>query len=342
MTHLLTMWLQQSNWFTLIILISLSIYVLGKSADLLVELGVQLSLRWNIPKLIIGTTIISLGTTLPEVTVSVMAAMQGKSGIALGNAVGSIICDTGLILGLAIIIGKVPINKSVTNRQGLLQLLTGFLLVIACLKYFSIDQTFRLGGELKQEVGVVFLALLGLYFFFTSRWAKKTRVSQAITKTVSPKKSYTILFIKLILMMALLAMASEILILSASEIAERLMVPQSIIAVSVVAFGTSLPELVTVLSAVRKHHGELALGNIIGADILNVLLVTGSAAAFSPSNITVDPIFFKRSFPIMLLVLITLRLGIFWSDKHLKKPVGFILVLIYLLITTLNINDTLT
>ena len=143
-------------------------------------------------------------------------------------------------------------------------------------------------------------------------------------------------------MMSLLAMASEILILSASEIAERLMVPQSIIAVSVVAFGTSLPELVTVLSAVRKHHGELALGNIIGADILNVLLVTGSAAAFSPSNITVDPIFFKRSFPIMLLVLITLRLGIFWSDKHLKKPVGFILVLIYLLITTLNINDTLT
>ena len=117
--------------------------------------------------------------------------------------------------------------------------------------------------------------------------------------------------------------------------------PQSIIAVSIVAFGTSLPELVTVISAVRKHHGELALGNVIGADILNVLLVAGSAAAFSPSGILVDPIFFTRSFPIMILALITLRFGIFWSDRHLKKPIGIALVLIYLLMTALNIKDTL-
>lgn len=337
-------WIQQLSWLSLVAIMIFAIYILGKSADLLVELGINLSLRWNIPKLIIGTTIISLGTTLPEVAVSVMAGLQGKSAIALGNAVGSIICDTGLILSLAILIGRIPIDKKISNRQGVIQLFVGILLVLVSIKYFSLDQTLQLGGHFTQLAGAFFLVLLGVYFFFSMKWAKaakKTQISQEELSHYKTSSSVYSLFTKLIVMALLLAISSEFLILSASEVASRLHVPHSIIAVTIVAFGTSLPELVTVLSAVRKNHGDLALGNVIGADILNVLLVAGSAAALTPGGLHVEPIFFSRSFPIMLSVLLVLRLGLFFSDKHLKKWVGYLLLILYILMTTLNMREAL-
>ena len=145
--------------------------------------------------------------------------------------------------------------------------------------------------------------------------------------------------LKLLLLCFALAFASELLILSASEIAERLSVPQSIIAVTVVALGTSIPELVTSIIAVRRGLGEIALGNIIGADILNVLLVAGSAAALTPGGLSVDPIFFSRNFPVMLLVLIVLRCGIIFSKENLHKAVGGVLLFIYFYLTYLNISE---
>ena len=144
-------------------LMCISIFILGKVADLIVDIAVTLSLRWHIPKLIIGATVISLGTTLPEVFVSVIAAIQGQSDIALGNAVGSIICDTGLILGIAIILGKIPTKIPLINRQGWIQILAGALLVIFSLNEFNWKKSSTLGGNFSQEAGVFFVILLFLY-----------------------------------------------------------------------------------------------------------------------------------------------------------------------------------
>ena len=110
----------------LFVIIAITLYLLGKGADLLVEEAVTLSTRWGIPQTLIGATIVSLGTTTPEATVSVLAAVQGDPDIALGNAVGSIICDTGLILGTAALIAPLPLNRKIVNRQGWLQLGAGF------------------------------------------------------------------------------------------------------------------------------------------------------------------------------------------------------------------------
>ena len=137
----------------------------------------------------------------------------------------------------------------------------------------------------------------------------------------------------------LLAISSEGLILSVSEMAVRIEVPQSVIAVTLVALGTSVPELVTSFIAVRKGFGEIALGNIIGADILNVLLVAGASVLFSSDGFFVDPIFFTRSFPVMILALFILRVGLSFSGRYLHKGVGLALVCLYAYFTGLNIQD---
>ena len=143
--------------FWLFVIIAVTLYLLGKGADILVAQAVTLSTRWGVPQTLIGATIVSLGTTTPEAAVSVFAAIQGDPDIALGNAVGSIICDTGLILGTAALIAPLPLNRKIVNRQGWIQLGAGFLLVIACLPFGSLEDTFSTGGRLPRFMGFVFL-----------------------------------------------------------------------------------------------------------------------------------------------------------------------------------------
>jgi len=126
----------------LFVITAVMLYLLAKGADLLVDEAVTLSTRWGIPKVLIGATVVSLGTTAPEASVSVLAAIKGSPGLALGSAVGSTICDTGLILGTAALIAPLPLNRKIVNRQGWLQLGAGFLLVIACLPFGSLHTTF--------------------------------------------------------------------------------------------------------------------------------------------------------------------------------------------------------
>ena len=123
----------------LFLMIAGTLFTVGKGADILVEEAVDLSKKWGIPKVLIGATIVSLGTTLPEAVVSVLAAAKGMPDLALGNAVGSIICDTGLILGLAAIIAPLPLNREMVNRQGWLQFGAGCLLIISCLPFSSLS-----------------------------------------------------------------------------------------------------------------------------------------------------------------------------------------------------------
>ena len=155
--------------------IAISLYVLGKGADWLVDEAVELSEQLKIPQMVVGATIVSLGTTAPEAAVSVFAAIQGSPGLALGNAVGSVITDTGLILGLACIIAPLRLDPKIVNRQGWIQLGAGFLLVILSIPLASAGDVFVLGGRVSQLSGFLLIALLAAYLYFSVRWARGGR-----------------------------------------------------------------------------------------------------------------------------------------------------------------------
>lgn len=319
----------------LFLLIGVFLFTLAKGADILVEEAVTLSVRWGVPTLLIGATIVSLGTTLPETAVSVMAALGGRPGMALGNAVGSIICDTGLILGIAALMKPIPLDKTIVNRQGWIQLGSGFLLVLMCLPWSSLGTTFSKGGVLPQWGGWLFLVLLVLYIWKSITWARKGEGPQPEATPQDPAKTGLVV-LKLVIGMTLVILSSKILIPTVEETAYRLHVPDAIIAATLVAFGTSLPELITVVTSVRRGYAGLALGNVIGADILNVLFVAGTAAAVTPGGLEADPRFFQLLFPGMLFILIVFRASVWISGTHLRRWTGYLLLGTYLLVTVLS------
>ena len=322
----------------LFVVIAVFISTLAKGADILVTEAVTLSVRWGVPTLLIGATIVSLGTTLPETAVSVMAALGGRPGLALGNAVGSIICDTGLILGIAALMRPIPLDKRIVNRQGWLQLGSGVMLVAMCVPWSTPMAAFKEGGRLPQWAGWLFLTLLVLYIWKSIQWARKGEGPEP-EETHTDEAGNAMVFVKLLIGITLVILSSKVLIPTVEETAFRLHVPEAIIAATLVAFGTSLPELVTVVTSVRKGHGALALGNIIGADILNVLFVAGASAAVTGGGLAAEPRFFQLLFPGMLFLLIVFRLSVVVSKTHLRWWSGIVLVGAYILVTVLSYSQ---
>ncbi len=314
----------------LALLIVVTLVILAKAADLMVDEAVVLSERSGIPKVVIGATIVSLGTTCPEAAVSVLAALQGSPALALGNAVGSVICDTGLILGLACLVAPLQLDRRILNRQGWIQIGSAFTLILACFPWGDPAAAFQSGGHLPRWVGFAFLAMLAAYIVQSIRWARAETNDFFVQEHEKDMGASTpIIALKMLGSLALVVGSATVLIPAVEEAARRMQVPESIIAATMVAFGTSLPELVTALTAARRGHGELAVGNVVGADILNVLFVSGAAAAVTPGGLQAAPHFFLVLFPIMFFVLLVFRIGIFFSGDSMRKPFGFVLLAAY-------------
>lgn len=311
--------------------------VLAKSADWLVGEAVVLSARSGLPKVIIGATIVSLGTTAPEAAVSVLAALQGQPEIALGNAVGSIICDTGLILGIACLIMPLKLPRQIVNRQGWLQFGAGWLLVASCWPWATGTNPFTEGSILPQGIGFVFLVLLVVYLGLSVHWAKASGQPAELTEFEGDAAApMGIVIAKLLAAVALVVGASHLLIPAITVAAERMGIPSAIVAATLIAFGTSLPELVTAVTAARKDHGDLAIGNIIGADILNVLFVAGMSAAVTPGGLNAPKEFFRVQLPGMLLILLVFRVGVMLSGERLRRPIGGVLLTLYVVYLVLS------
>ncbi|MBT4693606.1 MAG: calcium/sodium antiporter [Planctomycetaceae bacterium] len=323
------------TWVLLLVMV-ISIAVLGASADVLVDNAVKISVKTGLPKIIVGATIVSIGTTFPEAVVSVMAAMGGHPDFALGNAVGSIICDTGLILGIACLMSPLKLDMKLVNRQGWVQFGAAALLVVFCLPYGRLDELFTQQAILSQTSGFILVVLLLVYLVWSVRLA---RLADPVVIEDDTANGISMLSCLVILSVscAFVILSSIGLIESTKVLASRAGVSNAVIAATVVAFGTSLPELVTAITAVRKGHGELAIGNIIGADILNVLFVAGLAAAVTPDGLFADPLFFSLQFPAMLFILFCFRVGIKTSaNGHLGRRTGILLLgtyIVYLAMT---------
>ena len=308
-------------------------------ADRAVSAAARLAAVVGLSKVIIGATVVSLGTTSPEAAVSVNAAFKGDGGLALGNAVGSIICDTALIFGLSCVLTRLPKDRFILRRHGWLQFGAGALLTALLLALWAMAGNIN-DVVIPRVVGLGFLALLGGYLYLSVRWSRRHPDLVPLEAGVTVKRNHVVrrAVVNLLVLaagLALIIFGSEVLVGSARTICQRYGVPEAVIAVTVVAVGTSLPELVTAIASIVKGHSELLVGNIIGADILNVLFVIGASAAAVP--LKVDPLFYTFLIPVMMGVLLMFRFFIFVPGDSLRRWQGVPLLAAYVFFVVVTV-----
>ena len=265
--------LMENLWLALLFF-AIGVLLLIKGGDWFVDSAVNLAKRFRVPEIIIGATVVSIGTTLPEVMVSATAAAGGNGAIAYGNAIGSIICNTSLIAAITVAIRPAPVNRKAIAMPVLFYFLSAAIYMVAAYIFGSFD----------RWLGIVMLLVFGVYMFLTIRAGFKNPVEQEQTEEESVFEGSLVKDLLVLLGSALLiAVGAEFLEGSAVSLAENhLGIPTEVVGVTVVALCTSLPELVTAITALAKGHGALSLGNIIGANIFNLVLVSGVSVTIAP------------------------------------------------------------
>ena len=276
---------------TSVLLFAVGLVLLIKGGDWFVDAATGIAKRFHLPELLIGATVVAIGTTLPEVMTSAMGAAAGSGAVAYGNAIGSIICNTSLIAALTI-----AIKPAKADRKSLIFPVCFFFGTMA---FYAFNAYFF--GKFDLWMGIVLLLGFVVYMVINVINMKKNpapaealEVEEQELESKSEAGS-TIGLIKdiavLILSALVIAVGAYLLVESATKIAHDLGVPETIISLTIVALGTSLPELVTAITALMKGHGALSLGNIIGANIFNLVLVSGAAIAINPFDVPSEATF---------------------------------------------------
>ena len=308
-----------------VLLFAVGLVCLIKGGDWFVDGATGIARKFHVPELLIGATVVSIGTTLPEVMVSTTSALSGHGQIAYGNAIGSIICNSALIAAITIAVrpGKVD-PKS-------LRIPVLFFFVAAAL-YAGVAYT---TGYFSRPVGLVLLALFVAYMVCNVMAMKNAPApAEDAEEEVHEEMSFGKMIGLLILGAALIAVGADLLVDNGTLIAQALGVPESVIALTFVALGTSLPELVTAITSLAKGHGALSLGNVIGANVFNLVLVSGVSATVAPFSIPQNSLLFGHNaslvleFPVMFAVMLLLTLPALFKGK-LSRPQGIALLCIY-------------
>lgn len=338
-----------------ILLFVLGLILLIKGGDWFVDGATGIAHRFRLPEILIGATVVSIGTTLPEVMVSATSAVSGHGEMAYGNAIGSVICNTALIAALT-----VAIRPSEVERKTLILPVTFFFIAAAVYAVVAYAT-----GYFSRWVGTGLLAIFAAYMVLSVTRTKKTALldGEALkteeietaeaaeaaeigagekTETAEAgakrKRALKLALARDILLLVagavLIAIGADLLVDNGTIIAEKLGVPEAVIAITFLALGTSLPELVTAITSLAKGHGSLSLGNVIGANLFNLVLVSGVAAVLSPfsvpnnaqiaginSSLLID-------IPVMLFVMAFLTLPALKREK-LSRAQGIVLLAVY-------------
>ncbi len=306
----------------------LSFVVLFKCADFFVDGASDVARIMQIPKLIVGIVLVGLATTAPEFAVSVNAAFRNHPEIALGNAIGSVIADDCLALGLAAFFACSVIFVNCR----MLKIIGSFLLSIDLIAYFLARN-----GVLSRWEGLFLISLLIVYFFiiFRNRNYQEQILPLSDPKSDQPgsacpqERRRTLLkkpVLYILLGLAGVIFTSEIIVRSAVYIAKYFSISEIIIGSTVIAIGTSMPEISTCITAARKGEGELAVGNILGADVLNILWIIGFASLVRPIHVEPEIVNFK--FPFMILVVLVMLILLRIGCRHSKFK-GLVLLALY-------------
>lgn len=307
--------------YLLAFVIGLALLVM--SADKFVDGAAAIANHYGMSPLLIGMVIVGIGTSAPEMVVSAFAALNNNPGLALGNAYGSNISNIALILGITALISPIPVQSQVLRKE--LPILTGVTLLAG---FHLLD------GHLSAVDAWVLVATLVVVMFWLIRQSmsstgdemSQAAIEEAGEHTMPAQKAWLLVIGGLAVMMA----SSRALVWGAENMAKAFGVSDLVIGLTVVAIGTSLPELVSSVIAARKQQHALALGNILGSNLFNTLGVVGIAGAIAPT--AVDPSLMTRDFPVMLLLTLSLfvvGMGFKGKPGSINRPEGAVLVLAY-------------
>jgi cation:H+ antiporter len=297
-----------------------------KGGDFFVAAAIRLAEFLRMPRVVIGSTLVSLATTTPELVVSIMAGLRGESGLAVGNAVGSCICNIGLILGVTAGLKQVDVHFRALRTPLFAMFGFGALLFL-----MTLDLSLS-----RWQGGVLLLAGLGYFAWdFWRHWRERKPEDLAEAGAIKTEKSTarwawvqtrTGTVVQFLFGAGIVVAGSRLLVEGAVGAAARLGVPSIVIGLTVVAVGTSLPELVTAVTSARKSVSDLAVGNVLGANIANLSLIVGAAAVIQ--SVGLDRLTQLFNFPALLAVM-ALLCWMLWSDRRVTRREGVTLLAVY-------------
>lgn len=308
-----------------ILLFAVGLLLLIKGGDWFVDGATGLAHRFHLPDIIVGATVVSIGTTLPEVMVSATGAMLGQGAMAYGNAIGSIICNTALIAAISVACNPGSVNVKTMKMPVIFFFSSAALYCVAA----------YLLGEFPRWMGLVMLAIFVVYLVLNIRQGFKNPDDIADEEDTDAKPhSLPMELVLLVVGAALIAVGANLLVEHGTIIAQTLGVPETVIALTFVALGTSLPELVTTITSLKKGHASLGIGNVIGANVFNLVLVSGVAVTLAPFEVPMGKLLLGHNaslvldIPVMLCVMLLLTVPAL-TRKKLERWQGILLLCIY-------------
>jgi len=305
-----------------VLLFIVGLLFLIKGGDWFVDGASALARRFHLPELLIGATVVSIGTTLPEVMVSTMSALSGHGEIAYGNAIGSVICNAALIAAITIAVRPGKVDPKTLKTP------VAFFFAAAAI-YCAAAYVF---GRFTRVMGIIMLAMFVAYMVVNVLQMKNTPAEAHEDAEEEMPLAKTLVL--LVLGAVLIALGANLLVDNGTLIAQALGVPESVIALTFVALGTSLPELVTAITSLAKGHSDLSLGNVVGANVFNLVLVSGVSVTLAPFTVPQSATLFGINsslvleLPVMLAVMLILTVPALCKGK-LNRAQGILLLVIY-------------
>ena len=300
--------------FVVILLLVVGFALLVKGADFFVDGAVGIAARFGIPQLVIGLTIAAMGTSMPEAAVSITSALKGSAGITVGNVVGSNIMNILVILGLTAVITPIAVQRSTRRFE-----IPGMIAVSVLFLVFGYT-----GGEIVRFEGIIMWLVFIGYLGYLLWIAKNNKAEESGEE--DKKWSLPVQLIAIVGGIAAIVLGSDLAVDGATAIAKAFGMSDRIIGLTIVAFGTSLPELVTSVTAARRGKADIAIGNIVGSNIFNILFVAGTTALITPvvfeAKFVVDSI-------IAIVAAVILLVSVCNKDMKLKRPAGAVMLVCY-------------
>ena len=316
-------------FFLNLLILAAGFVALIKGADIFVDGSAALARVFRVPAMIIGLTIVAMGTSAPELAVSTVAAIEGANEIAFSNVVGSNIFNLLMVLGVCAVVRPVPVNRTILRHDYPVAFIptAAVFLLMGGLKLFG-GELLRMdmnavAGTVTRPIALTLLAVFAVYLFLLARSAQKNRRKEEDSFGFKYSTRKCVLLI--LAGIALIVAGGQAVVYSAKEIARALGMTETLIALTVVSVGTSLPELVTSLVAARKEETELAVGNVIGSNIFNLMMILGVSAAIHPVTVNVASVW-----DLLILLFVTAETWLFaLLGKKINRPEGILMVVSY-------------
>ncbi len=320
-------WLDSGNMLLNLILLAVGFVALIKGADIFVDGSASIARRFGVPGVIIGLTIVAMGTSAPELAVSVSAGLSGSNEIAVSNVIGSNLFNLLVVLGVCALMKPLPVDNGIKKRDYPICLIaTVLLLFLASTKVLfgprpELSDTHAISGEISRIGGIVMIVAFICYLLYTIKIAKNSQDKDEDYKPDPMWKS--ILFI--VIGIALIVLGGDGVVTAAKNLAIMWGMSETLVGLTIVAIGTSLPELVTSIVASAKGENGMALGNAIGSNIFNMLLILGASSTLHPIPVTVAS-FFDIA---ILLVVSAICFFFICTGKKITRVEGAIMVAVY-------------